>query len=212
MNLEVDLVARYVERLLGTSATRSRRMSFAPIPELLEEIRAGRMVVIVDDEDRENEGDLIMAAELVQPGRHQLHGHARARPGVPVADARALPPARPAADGARQHLAAPHQLHRLHRSGRRRHHRHLRLRPRAHHPHRGAPGRAAAGPVAARPHLPADWRSPAACSTAPATPRRPAIWRCSRAWNRPACWSRSSTPTAAWRGARSWKRSRASTA
>ena len=36
-------------------------MSFASIPELLEEIRAGRMVVIVDDEDRENEGDLIMA-------------------------------------------------------------------------------------------------------------------------------------------------------
>ena len=42
-------------------------MNFAPIPELLEEIRAGRMVVIVDDEDRENEGDLIMAAELVKP-------------------------------------------------------------------------------------------------------------------------------------------------
>ena len=42
-------------------------MSFAPIPELLEELRAGRMVVIVDDEDRENEGDLIMAAELVRP-------------------------------------------------------------------------------------------------------------------------------------------------
>ncbi|NCT72870.1 MAG: hypothetical protein GXC75_18190, partial [Xanthomonadaceae bacterium] len=36
-------------------------MNFAPIPELLEEIRNGRMVVIVDDEDRENEGDLIMA-------------------------------------------------------------------------------------------------------------------------------------------------------
>lgn len=42
-------------------------MSFSPIPELLDEIRAGRMVVIVDDEDRENEGDLIMAAELVKP-------------------------------------------------------------------------------------------------------------------------------------------------
>lgn len=42
-------------------------MPFAPIPELLEELRAGRMVVIVDDEDRENEGDLIMAAELVRP-------------------------------------------------------------------------------------------------------------------------------------------------
>jgi 3,4-dihydroxy 2-butanone 4-phosphate synthase/GTP cyclohydrolase II len=42
-------------------------MNFATVPELLEDIRAGRMVVIVDDEDRENEGDLIMAAELVKP-------------------------------------------------------------------------------------------------------------------------------------------------
>ena len=42
-------------------------MAFAPVPELLEDIRQGRMVVIVDDEDRENEGDLIMAAEQVRP-------------------------------------------------------------------------------------------------------------------------------------------------
>ncbi len=42
-------------------------MSFATVPEILEDIRNGRMVVIVDDEDRENEGDLIMAAELVRP-------------------------------------------------------------------------------------------------------------------------------------------------
>ena len=42
-------------------------MSFATIPEILAEIRAGRMVVIVDDEDRENEGDLIMAAEKARP-------------------------------------------------------------------------------------------------------------------------------------------------
>ncbi len=42
-------------------------MPFATIPELLQELRAGRMVVIVDDEDRENEGDLIMPAELVRP-------------------------------------------------------------------------------------------------------------------------------------------------
>jgi hypothetical protein len=41
-------------------------MNFAPIPDILEDIRLGRMVVIVDDEDRENEGDLIMAAELVK--------------------------------------------------------------------------------------------------------------------------------------------------
>jgi 3,4-dihydroxy 2-butanone 4-phosphate synthase/GTP cyclohydrolase II len=37
------------------------------IPELLDEIRAGRMVVMMDDEDRENEGDLIMAASKVRP-------------------------------------------------------------------------------------------------------------------------------------------------
>ncbi len=38
-------------------------MSFTPIPEILEELRAGRMVVLVDDENRENEGDLVLAAE-----------------------------------------------------------------------------------------------------------------------------------------------------
>jgi 3,4-dihydroxy 2-butanone 4-phosphate synthase/GTP cyclohydrolase II len=42
-------------------------MSFSPIPELIAEIRAGRMIVMLDDEDRENEGDLVMAAELVRP-------------------------------------------------------------------------------------------------------------------------------------------------
>ena len=50
-------------------------------------IRDGKMVVVVDDEDRENEGDLTIAAERVTPGRHQLHGHARPRPGVSGADA-----------------------------------------------------------------------------------------------------------------------------
>jgi 3,4-dihydroxy 2-butanone 4-phosphate synthase / GTP cyclohydrolase II len=42
-------------------------MAFNSIPEILEDIRAGRMVVILDDEDRENEGDIIMAAEKVRP-------------------------------------------------------------------------------------------------------------------------------------------------
>ncbi|HEX7129782.1 MAG TPA: 3,4-dihydroxy-2-butanone-4-phosphate synthase [Rhodanobacteraceae bacterium] len=41
-------------------------MPFDSIPELLEELRAGRMVVMLDDEDRENEGDLIMAADKVR--------------------------------------------------------------------------------------------------------------------------------------------------
>ena len=39
----------------------------SPIQEIIEEIRAGRMVVLVDEEDRENEGDLVFAAEFVTP-------------------------------------------------------------------------------------------------------------------------------------------------
>src|SRR3982751_340622 len=42
-------------------------MPFATIPEVLEDFKAGRMVVLVDDEDRENEGDLVVAAEKITP-------------------------------------------------------------------------------------------------------------------------------------------------
>ncbi|MBM4017677.1 MAG: bifunctional 3,4-dihydroxy-2-butanone-4-phosphate synthase/GTP cyclohydrolase II [Planctomycetes bacterium] len=38
---------------------------FSPIPEILEDLKAGRMIVLVDDEQRENEGDLVCAAEKV---------------------------------------------------------------------------------------------------------------------------------------------------
>ncbi|MDF1799905.1 MAG: bifunctional 3,4-dihydroxy-2-butanone-4-phosphate synthase/GTP cyclohydrolase II [Planctomycetota bacterium] len=38
-------------------------MSVSPIPEVLDDLRAGRMIVLVDDPDRENEGDLVMLAE-----------------------------------------------------------------------------------------------------------------------------------------------------
>ncbi len=38
-------------------------MAFAPLPKILEALRSGKCVVIVDDEDRENEGDVICAAE-----------------------------------------------------------------------------------------------------------------------------------------------------
>jgi 3,4-dihydroxy-2-butanone 4-phosphate synthase len=40
---------------------------FANVEEAIRELRAGRMIVVVDDEDRENEGDLTMAAEMVTP-------------------------------------------------------------------------------------------------------------------------------------------------
>jgi 3,4-dihydroxy 2-butanone 4-phosphate synthase/GTP cyclohydrolase II len=41
--------------------------AFADVPTAIEEIRAGRMIVVVDDEDRENEGDVTLAAEKVTP-------------------------------------------------------------------------------------------------------------------------------------------------
>jgi len=42
-------------------------MPFSPIPEILDDLKAGKMIVLVDDEDRENEGDLVIAAEKCTP-------------------------------------------------------------------------------------------------------------------------------------------------
>lgn len=47
--------------------TELEQMPIATIEEAVEEIRKGRMVILVDDEDRENEGDLTMAAEMITP-------------------------------------------------------------------------------------------------------------------------------------------------
>jgi 3,4-dihydroxy 2-butanone 4-phosphate synthase/GTP cyclohydrolase II len=46
---------------------RKQEKIFIPVEEAVEEIRRGRMVILVDDEDRENEGDLTMAAEKITP-------------------------------------------------------------------------------------------------------------------------------------------------
>ncbi|AFY02645.1 3,4-dihydroxy-2-butanone-4-phosphate synthase [Bdellovibrio bacteriovorus] len=42
-------------------------MEFNTIPEIIDDVRNGKMVILVDDEDRENEGDLILAAEFATP-------------------------------------------------------------------------------------------------------------------------------------------------
>ena len=49
------------------NSSRTFEAPFTDVPGALKEIRAGRMVVVVDDEDRENEGDLVFAAEFVTP-------------------------------------------------------------------------------------------------------------------------------------------------
>jgi len=42
-------------------------MPFCSVEEAIEEVRAGRFILILDDEGRENEGDLVIAAEMATP-------------------------------------------------------------------------------------------------------------------------------------------------
>lgn len=51
----------------GTNRIGDATMAFNSIEEIIEDLRQGRMAVILDDEDRENEGDLVMAASMVRP-------------------------------------------------------------------------------------------------------------------------------------------------
>jgi len=49
------------------TANASASAQIASVPEIVAELKAGRMVILVDEEDRENEGDVVMAAEFVTP-------------------------------------------------------------------------------------------------------------------------------------------------
>jgi len=64
----VDADGEHAQKAPVTSSTAPNNLSpFSDIPTVIEEIRAGRMVVVVDDENRENEGDLTIAAEKITP-------------------------------------------------------------------------------------------------------------------------------------------------
>ncbi|MEX2601213.1 MAG: 3,4-dihydroxy-2-butanone-4-phosphate synthase [Balneolaceae bacterium] len=68
----------------------SEEFTFHTIPEAIEEIRNGKMVIVVDDEDRENEGDFLMAAERVTPEAVNLMAkHGRGLICVPITRKRA---------------------------------------------------------------------------------------------------------------------------
>ena len=93
VNLEADMIAKHIDRLVAAQlgGERARRRPHAAPRDLdrhaaevrlcpltpaerhaavaraIDAIRAGGMVILVDDEDRENEGDLVMAADLVTP-------------------------------------------------------------------------------------------------------------------------------------------------
>ena len=69
---------------------RRETAAIAPIAEIVAEIRAGNIVVLVDDEDRENEGDLVFAAEFVSPEKiNFLAKHGRGLICMPITEERA---------------------------------------------------------------------------------------------------------------------------
>src|SRR5437868_9468909 len=60
-------------------------MAFCSVEDALSDIREGKMLIVVDDEDRENEGDLVMAAERVTPAAiNFMETHARGWVCVPM--------------------------------------------------------------------------------------------------------------------------------
>src|SRR4051812_47288722 len=64
--------------------------AISPITEIISEIRAGRIVVLVDDEDRENEGDLVFAADFVSADKiNFLAKHGRGLICMPITEAHA---------------------------------------------------------------------------------------------------------------------------
>lgn len=56
-----------MQQVAALATKRKERMSLSRIEDAVEDIRNGKMIIIVDDEDRENEGDLVCAAEKVTP-------------------------------------------------------------------------------------------------------------------------------------------------
>ena len=179
---------------------------FASIPEAVEDIRAGRVVIVVDDADRENEGDLIMAAEKVTPEAIAfIVRHSSGVICMPVVGERLDELQIPL-------MVADNTDHPPHSPSR--------WTPATASP-RGSRRRIARPPSGARGagHRAEDLSSPgtssrcgtarAGCSSAPATPRPPSTSPGSPASTRPASCARWSTTTARWRGCRTWSPSRA---
>ena len=151
------MLAKYVEKA-GERAMSSRtEATFATIEEAIEDIRQGKMVVVVDDENRENEGDLTIAAQFVTP--EAINFMAKEGRGLICL---ALTPERCDELGLDLMAAKNESAFEtaftvsIEAHPRRRHHRHLRRRPGAHDPGRDRPELESARPRPARPRVPAE--------------------------------------------------------
>jgi len=85
------LPVKPIKALEKRAATKgAKSASFDSIADVIEEIRRGRMVIVTDDEDRENEGDLVMAASKVTPQAvNFMATHGRGLICVPITEERA---------------------------------------------------------------------------------------------------------------------------
>ena len=162
-------------------------MKYAKIEEAIAAIARGDMVLVVDDEDRENEGDSDRCRREGHSGAHRLHGQTHERPDLPPDDRRAARSLEAAADGAGEHRLAQDRIHRLDRPGRRHHDRAFRR----------AIGRGRSGRPSTRRQRPSSSTvrvmcshcatSLVECSFVRGIPKQPWTLRGSRALRRPAC-------------------------
>jgi hypothetical protein len=60
--------------------------AISPVEDIVADLRAGRMVILVDEEDRENEGDLILAADHVDASAINFMARFRSRADLPDSD------------------------------------------------------------------------------------------------------------------------------
>ena len=145
---------------------------FSKIEEAIQALKAGRIIIVVDDEERENEGDFVAAADRVTPETVAfMITHGRGQLCMPImpelASRLELRP-----DGRAQHGAAPDPVHGAGRpsvvpDG------HQRRGAGADGPGDHRPGHAARRTWCVRATCSRWWPRRAACSAAPGTPRRP---------------------------------------
>ena len=153
-------------------ATSAEPRVFASIEDAIEDVRNGKFVVVVDDPDRENEGDLVVAAQFATPEAiNFMATHARGLICLCLTEERCDEL------GLRQmteHNEAPlgTAFTVVGRGSRGRDHGHLRRRPLADDPGRNRPQVDAARPRHARSRLPAPRARRRRASSAPARPRR----------------------------------------
>ncbi len=130
-------------------------MPVATIEAALEDIRAGKMVILVDDEDRENEGDLTMAAEKVTPEAvNFMASYGRGLICLSLTPER-IEQLATAHDGPGKHVALQDRLYDLHRGPPGGDHRHFGPGPGHNNPDRHRRRRPAGRPGQPRPCLPA---------------------------------------------------------